>query len=100
MRADAWRGGESDGVDFEIGIADPVQRARRSRGRGERDVVFRRRLRPVAVVADRGTQHFDFEFETESPVRVLFTTEPGPAGDYTFDWAYWSNLEIAPIEGD
>lgn len=75
----------SDGVEFVI-----YQRT----SRGEEDIIFRRLLDPARKESDRGTQRIDLTTSVLPDAVLCFETRPGPAGNYTRDWAQWGPITI------
>jgi hypothetical protein len=72
-----------DGVQFEIAIKNNSQS----------NEVFSRYINPKANVEDRKWFFYSLplkEYENET-VSISFITNPGPAGDANWDWAYWGN---------
>ena len=76
----------TDGIEFIVSGVSPET--------GEETVLFRRFLNPARHEADRGTVHESFKLPTPAPAELLFSARPGPNGNYAFDWAYWSRIEI------
>jgi hypothetical protein len=59
--------------------------------------LFRRRLDPRNVAADRGVQHAQVVLPGKRG-RLVFHFAPGPNNDASYDWSYWTNFsgEIRP----
>ena len=59
-----------------------------------RHSLYRRELDPSARPADRGPQDITLDFIEPPRGMVVFSVDPGPAGNLTNDWAYWAQIEI------
>ena len=75
----------TDGVNVEIFEVRP---------NGLRRVLYRPDLDPAGVAADRGPQAIRLEQAGPFSGPVIFRITPGPHGNYTNDWAYWSRIAI------
>jgi hypothetical protein len=73
----------TDGVTFTVTAVSPT---------GERTVLFDRFLQPATLPEDRGTVAVRIEFPATEFKELIFSTRPGPHGNYAFDWAYWSQI--------
>jgi len=78
-------GGRTDGVEFVIlekksGAADHL--------------LFKRFLDPVHRLGDRGAQRIDLTTSIAPESEIVFETQPGPAGDFSYDWAYWGKIRL------
>ena len=93
-------------IDAEFGIApgayDPEAKATTDgvgieivevRPDGLRRSLYHRELDPVHRPADRGPQPIHLSCGPFSGP-VIFRTTPGPANNFTNDWAYWSRIEF------
>jgi hypothetical protein len=49
---------------------------------------------PREKPADRVEATFDVPFELSYPARLRLRTEPGPSGNASWDWAYWSGVTV------
>jgi len=78
--------GQTDGVRFTVEWIGPT---------GEQTVLWERLLEPLAHTADQGSQALAVALPAESGELIL-RTDPGPAGNPAFDWAYWSELQFKP----
>jgi 4-amino-4-deoxy-L-arabinose transferase-like glycosyltransferase len=87
IRAGAYakeNGAPTDGAEFVITWLGPTT---------ERQVLFRRTLRPREESADRGPQAFNLDLPAALRTgRIEFGINPGPAGNAASDWTYWANL--------
>ncbi len=74
-----------DGVGFTIELRDP-------RGRVTR--VFSNYIDPKHNIAERTWMNgtVDLSAFRGKRVQLLFSTDPGPRGDSSYDWAGWSNF--------
>jgi hypothetical protein len=61
---------------------------------GLRRVLYRRDLDPARNPGDRGPQSIRLESAGPFTGPVIFRITPGPHGNYTNDWAYWSGISI------
>jgi hypothetical protein len=84
----AWEEGATDGVVF-VAAAQP--------GGGASTDLLRRYLAPRANPADRDAVAFDVTFDLASPGRLVLRTEPGPAQNPDWDWAWWSDVAVEPL---
>lgn len=75
----------TDGVEFAVLLRHADQSTVR---------IARRMLRPADRTEDRGGQSFDLELPEQAGIGIILTTEPGPAGNLSFDWAYWRSVTI------
>ena len=75
----------TDGIGIEIVVMTPD---------GLRHSLFRRQLQPATRVEDRGPQDIALDLPEPLQGQVIFCLDPGPAGNLTNDWAYWSRIEI------
>jgi hypothetical protein len=78
-------GGSTDGAGFSV-----VWKS----GRDER-VLFHRFLDPLRIGTDRGLQRFDVDLSSlPEGGLLLLRTDPGPAGDRSWDWSCWSDVSV------
>ncbi len=75
----------TDGVEFVI-----VER----RPDGTERDLFRRLLNPRWTLGDRGPRPLDLTLPADVAGEVIFRTLPGPAGNASYDWAYWGDVTI------
>ena len=90
MKAEAFA--HSDGAGFKIEIKD-----------GEAiEPVFAAMLNPRDVPADRVGRavRLDLSKYAGREIELLFSTDPGPKGDNTFDWAGWTRLRFVGPESE
>ena len=80
----------TDGAGFRLELKD-----------GDRiETLFEGLLDPRNVPADRNGRAFraDLSRFTGREVELLFSTDPGPAGNASADWAGWGELRFVPNE--
>jgi hypothetical protein len=72
-----------DGVGFEIAINN----------NGQSNEIFSKYINPKANVSDRKWFFFSIPLEEydNKVVSISFITNPGPANDTRYDWAYWGD---------
>jgi len=78
------KGGDTNGAEFVVNWS----------GGGETVELYRRFLDPVRVVADRGLQEFKVDLSKVKGGRLYLRIEPGPYGNFAWDWTAWSGIEI------
>lgn len=77
----------TDGAEFRVEWVTPNE---------ERRILFRRLLQPRNHPDDRPLQFFTTDLPPHTTGgRLEFVITPGPADDYSSDWTYWADLEIA-----
>ncbi len=77
-------GGDTNGADFIVYWSN-----------GSRSVeLFRRFLDPLHRAGDRGMQQFKVSLGNLSGGRLYLRIDPGPLGNYAWDWTFWSGIEI------
>ncbi|MGD1278330.1 MAG: hypothetical protein ABR964_14050 [Tepidisphaeraceae bacterium] len=87
MLASSYREGKTDGVEFRV-VA-----IRKVTPRGvEGDVIWRRRLDPLNVEADRGPQQVDLSLPEPAPGGLTLQTVPGPS--HTASLSYWTDIQF------
>lgn len=62
---------------------------------GQQKVLFKRLLQPTTTAADQGRQSFDVAIPSGGG-RLTLRINPGPRGDISFDWAYWTDVRFVP----
>ena len=75
----------SDGVGFTILARLPDGTATR---------LVSQWLQPKARPEDRGIHSFDILLPEIPNVQIILLTTPGPAGNYSYDWAFWDSVSI------
>jgi hypothetical protein len=91
IRRGAYTGdGRTKGVEFSIeGLW----------ASGRRELLWRRRLDPVAEEGDRGTQSVALDLPADRPAKLVLHTGAGPEHDNRWDWSYVTALRFdAPGE--
>ena len=76
----------TDGVLFAISFVAPD---------GSRKKLFERLLAPASTEADRGIQKVSLDVDLDSAGEIQFETSPGPAHNYSRDWAGWGSIRIS-----
>jgi len=77
-------GGDTNGAEFIIYWANGIDKTE----------LFRRFLDPVHVEADRGLQEFKVPLDSCSGGRLYLHIDPGPYGNFAWDWTCWADVEI------
>lgn len=80
----AWEQGSTDGAAFLIGF-------RSAAGQG---TLWRRVIDPQKREEDRPPQLVEHDFDLPPGATLLLRTNPGPAGDGSSDWCYWTDVRI------
>ena len=75
----------TDGASFQIYFVP---------SEGDRQLLFRRDLNPRDQVADRGPQPFSVDLPGDAGGTIQLEISPGPQGNGSFDWTYWSFLRF------
>lgn len=78
------KGGNTDGAEFSIFWSNG----------GERVELFKRFLDPVRNAKDRGLQSFDVPLPQQPGGRLFLRVNPGPNGNFSWDWTAWGGIEI------
>jgi len=83
--------GVSDGAGFRLEIKDDDRI----------DLLFETQLDPKRIPADRAghRMRIDLSRYAGREVELLFSTDPGPRGDTSGDWAGWAGLRFTPKDG-
>ena len=61
---------------------------------GGRELLFRRDLNPRDQASDRGPQPFSVDLPGDVAGLIQLEISPGPRGNGSFDWTYWSFLRF------
>jgi hypothetical protein len=90
---EVWTPEMGDGSNFQIFISE-TQTAENGQ------FVFVRYINPKLNPSDRRWRNFlvDLSPWAGQSIYLSLITEPGPKGDWTFDWAGWSDLQIVTID--
>lgn len=75
----------TDGAEFIIEQVAPD---------GKRTTLLQRLLNPADVPDDRGLQQFDLDLPTPAAGQIVFTVNPGPDNNNSYDWSYWYDLRF------
>ena len=90
---EVWAANKGDGVSFEVYAAEA--------GPGRpAEALFVRYIDPKNVPSDRRWRNYFVDLSPWSGREVILSliTSPGRAGDFAFDWAGWSDLQIVSVE--
>jgi hypothetical protein len=76
-----------DGVTFSVNL----------QSRGESVTVFEQYVDPKNNLDERRWQDFTVDLSRWSgqPAELIFSTDAGPVGDATYDWAFWSDITVS-----
>lgn len=82
-----WVGGQGDGARFDILVANAD---------GSYHRVYSRYINPAHVMEDRQwfDESVDFSAYGGQEVEITLAVFAGPAGDTSYDWAYWVNPRL------
>jgi hypothetical protein len=88
-----WSPEKGDGASFQVYVADPGAPQ-------DGQFVFVRYINPKHNPSDRRWRNFlvDLSPWAGRTVNLSLITEAGPAGDWSFDWAGWAELELVSVE--
>jgi hypothetical protein len=75
----------TDGVQFEIVLRQAD---------GTSQTLAQKLLKPGTHPEDRGIKTFDLPLPAGFAGEVILRTSPGPANDFSYDWAFWSMVSI------
>ena len=79
-------GGNTDGADFRVELQEAD---------GTPNVLFERRLQPVAAPGDRGRQYQSVNLpHGHRGARMTVVIDPGPAKNDSWDWTYVNRLTL------
>ena len=76
---------KTDGVVFRIELLATD---------GTSKIILETMLTPAATPAHRGPQQLQIDLPPGAEGDLIFRTLPGPYNDISFDWAYWTAVEI------
>ena len=77
-------GGNTNGAEFVVYWSNGSQNVE----------LFRRFLDPVHNTGDRGLQSFKVSLASVSGGRLYLRIEPGPYGNFAWDWTGWTGIDI------
>ena len=77
-------GGDTNGAEYSIYWSNG----------SARQELFKRFLDPVHNAGDRGLKSFKVDLTPLKGGRLYFHVDPGPYGNYGWDWTAWSGIEI------
>jgi len=91
MSPEIWSPEKGDGASFQLYVREPDTR--------DGQFVFVRYINPKHNPSDRRWRNFlvDLSPWAGRTVNLSLITEPGPAGDWAFDWAGWAELELVSV---
>ncbi|MCX7683042.1 MAG: O-antigen ligase family protein [Anaerolineae bacterium] len=94
LSPEVWSPEKGDGASFQLYIAEP--------GASQGQFVFVRYINPKHNPSDRRWRNFlvDLSPWAGRMVNLSLITEAGPAGDWSFDWAGWAELEVVRVVPD
>jgi hypothetical protein len=95
MSPDVWRPVMGDGASFQVYVSETQT--------GENgQFAFIRYINPKLNPSDRRWRNYliDLSPWAGQSVYLNFITESGPNGDFEFDWAGWSDLQVVTIDPD
>jgi hypothetical protein len=75
----------TDGVQFEVVLRHTD---------GTSQTLAQSLLNPAAHAADRGVKTFDLQLPAGFTGEIILRTGPGPANNFSYDWAFWSMVSI------
>lgn len=92
MSPEIWSPEKGDGASFQLYVREP--------GASQGQFVFVRYINPKHNPSDRRWRNFlvDLSPWAGHTVNLSLITEAGPAGDWSFDWAGWAELELVRVE--
>jgi hypothetical protein len=95
MSPEVWTPEMGDGVSFQIYISE-VQSPE------DGQFVLVRYINPKLNPSDRRWRNYlvDLSHWAGQSVEIRLITEPGPDGDWAFDWAGWADLQIVTIDSN
>jgi len=95
LSPEVWSPEKGDGATFSVFIA-PTDNSE------EGEFIFSRYINPKSNPNDRRWRNFlvDLSSWAGSTVNISLITEAGPSGDYVYDWAGWSDLQIVSLPDD
>jgi len=95
LSPEVWSPEKGDGAIFSVFIA-PTDNSE------EGEFIFSRYINPKSNPNDRRWRNFlvDLSSWAGSTVNISLITEAGPSGDYVYDWAGWSDLQIVSLPDD
>ncbi|MBS0662184.1 MAG: hypothetical protein JSR48_02895 [Verrucomicrobia bacterium] len=87
MDPECYTRGKTDGIDIYVTLDQPG---------APPSQLFRRPLHPLTVAADRGSHHLRLVLPPvlRPGARLVLHTDPGPAGDSAWDWAYFAGIRF------
>lgn len=95
MEPEVWTPEKGDGASFQIFIAGTESQV-------DGQFVFLRYLNPKLNPNDRRWRNYYLDLTpwVGQTINLSLLTEPGPRGNWDFDWAGWSDLQVVTIHPD
>jgi hypothetical protein len=92
LSPEVWSPNMGDGVSFQIYAVDP-------NAPQDGRTAFVRHINPKSNISDRRWRNFlvDLSPWAGRTVNLSLITDAGPNGDWSFDWAGWSELQLVSI---
>jgi hypothetical protein len=92
LSPEVWSPSMGDGVSFQIYVADPDAPQ-------EGRMAFVRHVNPKSNISDRRWRNFlvDLSPWAGRTVHLSLITDAGPNGNWNFDWAGWSELQVVSV---
>lgn len=92
LAPETWSPDKGDGVNFQVYLAEPETAP-------SGQFIFNRYLNPKINPSDRRWRNFlvDLSPWAGRAANLSLITESGPTGDWAFDWAGWSELQIVSV---
>ena len=91
LSPEVWSPDQGDGVSFQVYVASTDQPVKK--------LAFQRYLNPKDNINDRRWRNFllDLSPWAGETVYLGLSTEPGPAGDWSYDWAGWAEPQLVSV---
>jgi hypothetical protein len=64
------------------------------RADGTSETLAQTLLNPATRPVDRGVKTFDLPLPAGFAGEIILRTGPGPANNFSYDWAFWSMVSI------
>lgn len=95
LSPEVWDPEKGDGASFELYIT-PTDLA------DQEQVVFNRYINPKINPSDRRWRNYLVSLKpwVGKQIRLSLVTQSGPVGDWAYDWAGWSNMQLVQVNQD
>jgi hypothetical protein len=92
LSPDVWSPEKGDGATFSVFVVQPDNPA-------DGEIIFVRYINPKSNPNDRRWRNFlvDLSPWAGSTINLSLITEAGPAGNWAYDWAGWSDLQVVSV---